>query len=107
VQAPRREAQNMLEVPVSGVVAEARHLGDVFHVLPVQHVGLAERLGISIDASPSLDGETEFLDRGPKCDLKSSSSQYDRGGRDNSVVSIQSPDRFVGIGWRRAEEGKR
>jgi len=80
-----------------GVVTKARHLCHVFDVLLVQHIGLAERLGISIDVSPSLDGETEFLDRGPKCDLKSGSSQYDRGGRGNSVVFIQGTDLFKQI----------
>ena len=59
---------------MGGVVAKARHLRDVFDVLLVQHIDLAERLGVSMNASPSLDGETEFPNRGPKCDLKSSSS---------------------------------
>ena len=43
--------------------------------------------------APILDcpapGETEFLDRGPKSDLKSRSSQYDRSCRSNFLVRIQ------------------
>ena len=85
-------------LPVSGVVAEARHLCDILDVLPVQHTGLTERFGVGTNARPSGCGGTEFVKRRSKCYLKSCSGQYDWGGRSDCVVGIQSPDLLEQIG---------
>ena len=67
----RSLATEQIVLSMRGSLAKARHLRDIVEILPVQHISTAELLRIGIDTWPCGDGETEFLDRGPKGDFQS------------------------------------